>query len=152
MIKTLISVAAIGVGGILYLLFFDDISRDDIKFTDLLLANIDKPTNFSQIKPDEWDLVCYIDDYSFASDVLARELPKDAAQLKFFPNNRYVDEGRLGIVFVNKSKKSAQVFLIDNQKIYRMEGPRCSYRASANFLISKVFAPNGDYINLAIIP
>jgi hypothetical protein len=130
-----------------------NIAADDRAIVDRILATRGALASFSSIYPGEWDHVCYLDPYSFPSQRIAQYLPRIGPELTFMPGDRWVDEERQGLVFIDSNSKGslARVFLLENRWIYHIEGPRCVERERAAFRVETVDAPNKTYTRLSIL-
>lgn len=127
-----------------------DMDEDDRQLTRRILQAREAPAPVTDIYPGQWDYVCYLDPYSFPSNVLPRRLPETIGDLDYSPNDRWVDEERWGIVFVTTRTAQARVFLVDNHAIYRIEGPECAMRETVTFHVETVVALNKTYIRLTV--
>jgi len=118
-----------------------DLTAEDKALTEHILEGQGALVSASSIYPKDWDHVCYLDPYSFPSVWIPKSLPEITPKLTFVPADRWVDEERFALVFVSAKRSEARVFLIDNQVIYRIEGPRCMARELAAFRTDIVEAP-----------
>ncbi|MXQ12661.1 hypothetical protein [Microvirga makkahensis] len=117
---------------------------------DRLLATRGAVVPFSQIYPEKWDHVCWLGDYSMPSAWIPRLLPHSSSQLKFVPHDRWVDEGRRALVFIDSVAATGRVFLFDYRDIDLPDEPECVERDHATFRIETVKAPNLTYTKLVI--
>jgi hypothetical protein len=147
------SLSIIFGGGLAFLLVWltwGDLTKADKDLTDRILAGRGTAVRVGDIYPGEWDYVCYIDNYSFSSSSLEKRLPVVVADLRFSPSDRWVDEERWGLAFVTRRTAQARIFLVDNQAIYRIEGPECVTRETGTFNVDTVEALNLTYTRLTI--
>lgn len=148
--KVLLVIVGCSVGLLALWATAGDMTEDDRQLTRHILQVRDTPVPAGNLHPGQWDYVCYIDSYSFSADALKKRLPVTITNLDFSPEDRWVDEGRWGLAFVTTRTARARVFLIDDQAIYRIEGPECAMRETATFQVDTVVALNKTYTRLTV--
>lgn len=66
-----------------------------------------KPVKFSDLNPGNWEMVCFIPEYSLVSKKLAQLLNKPELAFAVKPTDIYVSENNWAIAFIKKTKVEA---------------------------------------------
>ena len=122
---------------------FGSSRRIDWKIVDLLLMDVGTVRPFTSIKPDRWDIVCYLADYEAISKLpkFYRKVPKN---LSVVTGDRYFSENEYGLAFIYLPDKKASIhgirtsFDIIDKTFYNIRGERCLDREDAYFRVDPV--------------
>jgi hypothetical protein len=113
--------------------------------------NAQSPTSyFTDVQKTSWDVVCRIDALMSASTALRRG-GYELQDVTFMPEDRVIGEQKHGIVFLDRSARTARVFVLDDFNIYALEGERCLGRGQAFYRIDTVETGNFTYRKLTFV-
>lgn len=116
------------------------------------LTTLGKQTSFESVYTGpKWDIVCYLDPYSFPSKRIPSYLPEVGSSLTYQPSDLWIDEEQVGLVFIDTALRTAHVMRIRQADVYRIVGPRCLESTKAHFIVERVPAPNLTYTRLTFI-
>lgn len=149
--KVLIGLGTVAaLAGLSLWLSSDNITAEDKALVGRILETRGAVAPLSQIYPEKWDHVCWLGDYSKPSSWIPRLLPQSHPRLKFVPRDRWVDEGKRALVFIDTVAAKARVFLFDYRELNPPDEPKCVTRDRATFRAETVKAPNLAYTKLVI--
>ena len=114
-----------------------------------LLALPASPVPIAALRPPEdWDIVCRLDPYSFPSSVLPRYLGRTLPGYHYEPADEWIDENWNGLAFIDDASRVIHVLPLPNEKIYYLAGERCVARATGKVALVRIEAPNSTFLQI----
>lgn len=118
-----------------------------------LLSATSRSTPFAAVLPGlEWDMVCYLDPYSFPSRRLPAFLDTDMSGFEYRPSDEWIGEEENSLAFIDQEAKVVHVYPVERRVIRQISGPRCLNNEFAFFMVEDIQAPNIAYKRLTLVP